>query len=87
MILQARILDGLPCPPPGDLPDPVIESWSPASQVDSLSHCCLTSGILKAFRVLFMFFCLFYFCLKSVDREAGNEKCDADKRSLRDGKN
>ena len=27
---------GLPCPPPGDLPDPVIESVAPAWQVDSL---------------------------------------------------
>ena len=27
---------GLPCPPPGDLPDPGIESTSPASQADSL---------------------------------------------------
>ena len=31
---------GLPCPPPGDLPDPGIEPGSPAWQVDSslLSH-------------------------------------------------
>ena len=28
--------DGLPFPPPGDLPDPGIERSSPASQVDSL---------------------------------------------------
>ena len=28
---------GLPCPPPGDLPDPGIKSASPAWQVDSLS--------------------------------------------------
>ena len=27
---------GLPCPPPGDLPDPGIESRSPALQEDSL---------------------------------------------------
>ena len=27
-ILQARILSGLPCPPPGDLPDPGIEPAS-----------------------------------------------------------
>ena len=27
-ILQARILDGLPCPPPGDLPNPGIEPTS-----------------------------------------------------------
>ena len=30
---------GLPCPPPGDLPDPGIKPWSPASpalQADSL---------------------------------------------------
>ena len=29
-ILQARILEWLPFPPPGDLPDPGIEPWSPA---------------------------------------------------------
>ena len=34
-ILQARILEWVPCPPPGDLPDPEIESRSPALQVDS----------------------------------------------------
>ena len=27
-IIQARILEGLPCPPPGDLPDPGIEPMS-----------------------------------------------------------
>ena len=27
---------GLPCPPPGDLPDPGIEPGSPALQADSL---------------------------------------------------
>ena len=27
---------GLPCPPPGNLPDPGIEPGSPALQVDSL---------------------------------------------------
>ena len=27
---------GLPFPPPGDLPDPGIELWSPALQADSL---------------------------------------------------
>ena len=27
---------GLPCPPPGDLPDPGIEPRSPALQADSL---------------------------------------------------
>ena len=27
---------GLPCPPPGDLPNPKIEPRSPALQVDSL---------------------------------------------------
>ena len=30
-IRQARILEWLPCPPPGDLPDPRIEPGSPAS--------------------------------------------------------
>ena len=36
VILQARIWSGLPCPPPGDLPNPGTESMSPALQVDSL---------------------------------------------------
>ena len=36
-ILQARILDGLPFPSPGDLPDPGIEPGSPALQADALT--------------------------------------------------
>ena len=32
-LLQARML---PCPPPGDLPNPVIKPRFPALQVDSL---------------------------------------------------
>ena len=35
-ISQARILDGLPFPSPGDLPNPGIESMSPVWQADSL---------------------------------------------------
>ena len=35
-ILQARILNELPCPPPGDLPNPGIEPRSPSLQADSL---------------------------------------------------
>ena len=35
-ILQARLLEGLPRPPPGDLPNPGIEPMSPAMQADSL---------------------------------------------------
>ena len=35
-ILQARILSGLACSPPRDLPNPGIESRSPTLQVDSL---------------------------------------------------
>jgi len=35
-ILQARILEWVACPPPGDLLNPGIESPSPALQVDSL---------------------------------------------------
>ena len=35
-ILQARILERVPFPSPGDLPDPEIESKSPALQADSL---------------------------------------------------
>ena len=36
-ILQARILEWVACPPPGDLPNPGIEPRSPALQGDSLS--------------------------------------------------
>ena len=35
-ILQARILTGAGCPPPGDLPNPGTEPRSPVWQVDSL---------------------------------------------------
>ena len=35
-IFQARILNGLPFPSPGDLPDPVLEPRFPAFQADSL---------------------------------------------------
>ena len=35
-ILQARILSALPCPPPGNLPNPMVEPRSPALQADSL---------------------------------------------------
>ena len=35
-ILQARILEWVAIPSPGDLPDPGIESGSPALQVDAL---------------------------------------------------
>ena len=35
--LQARILDGLPCPPPGNLPNSGVEPISPASQTGCLS--------------------------------------------------
>ena len=35
-ISQARTLEWLPCPPPGDLPDPGIKPSAPALQADSL---------------------------------------------------
>ena len=35
-IFQARILNGLPFPSPGNLPNPGIEPVSPALQADSL---------------------------------------------------
>ena len=33
---QERIVEWLPCPPPGDLPNPGIEPRSPALKTDSL---------------------------------------------------
>ena len=33
-ILQATIVEWLPCPPPGDLPNPGIEPRSPVLQAD-----------------------------------------------------
>ena len=44
-ILKTRILNGLPLPFPGDLPDPGIELKSPASQANSL----LSDGIAGLF--------------------------------------
>ena len=35
-MLQVRIVEWSPCPPPGDLPDSGIEPRSPALQADSL---------------------------------------------------
>ena len=35
-ILQARNWKGLPCPPPGQLPNPGMESRSPTLQADPL---------------------------------------------------
>ena len=35
-ILQARILEWVACPSPRDLPNPGIESWSPALRADAL---------------------------------------------------
>ena len=35
-ILRARIVEWVPCPPPGDLPNPGIEPRSPELQADSL---------------------------------------------------
>ena len=36
-ILQARILEWVPFPSPGDLPDPGIEPRSPALEADALT--------------------------------------------------
>ena len=36
VILQARILEWIVCPPQGDLPDPGIEPRSPMLQADAL---------------------------------------------------
>ena len=35
-VSRQEYCSGLPCPPPGDLPDPGIEPASPALQADSL---------------------------------------------------
>ena len=42
-ILQARILEWVAFPSPGDLPNPGMESASPAMQVDTLPLCYLGS--------------------------------------------
>ena len=41
-ILQARILEWVPSP--GDLPDPGIEPWSPALQVDRYQPSLIIKG-------------------------------------------
>ena len=49
----------MPCPPPGDLPNPGIEPRSPALQADSLSSEPPGKPILKANPSLFFQFLLF----------------------------
>ena len=46
-ILQARILEWIAIPPPGDLPNPDIEPVSPALQADSLLSEPLGKSSLK----------------------------------------
>ena len=54
---------GLPFPPPGDLPDPGIEPWSPSLQTDSsLSE---PPGKLSIFCNL-LFFCFGFWVISSV---------------------
>ena len=43
-ILQARILEGLPCPPPGDLPDPAIQAVS--LKLPALAGGFLATGVV-----------------------------------------
>ena len=52
-IFQARILEWVPCPLPGDLPHPGIEPLSPASQADSLllSH-QWTPKFIKQYKII-----------------------------------
>ena len=45
-IPQARMLEGLPWPPPGDLPDPRIELTSLMSPALAGGPCCSACGIL-----------------------------------------
>ena len=59
---------GLPCPPPGDLPDPGIEPVSPALAGRFFTHlatweappyplpCCICPQALRTIRALFFFF-------------------------------
>ena len=57
-ILQARILDGLPFPFPGDLPDPGIEPGSPSLLSVSLLSEPPIKGIVVIISGLMEFFAL-----------------------------
>ena len=46
--------NGLPCPSPGDLPNPGTEPSSPASQADSLPAERLGKPLLRVRRVLYI---------------------------------
>ena len=68
-ILQARILGGLPFPPPGDLPDPGMEPTSlmfPALQVDSLPLSYQGSPLLTRSDSQFSQFVYLWFCVSFV---------------------
>ena len=53
-IIQARILEGLPFPPPGDLPNPRINPASPALRVGS----CIVGSLLHSRQVLYQVKCI-----------------------------
>ena len=52
---------GLPCPPPGDLPNPGIKPTSPALQVDSLPPSHQRSPISDLVLFIFLLMCLLCF--------------------------
>ena len=60
-ILQARILEWLPFPYPGDLPDPGIEPRSPAFQADALTS--EPPGILTLIHINCNFLCIISICI------------------------
>ena len=48
VILQVRILEWLPWPPPGDLPHPGVKPRSPALQADSLPMAAAAAESLQS---------------------------------------
>jgi len=53
-IHQARILEWVPCPPPGDLPKPGIKPRSPALQVESLPSEPLMAWVILEVNSVFL---------------------------------
>ena len=67
--------NGLPCPPPGDIPDSGIEPRSPALQADILllSHGGSTKRRELTFRLLLFFFSI-VFSFKRVEQFLQNSQ-------------
>ena len=58
---QMRILSGLPCPPPGDLPNPGIEPYFLASPALTGRFTPETNMIIYVIGIIYVYICIFIY--------------------------